>query len=275
MSRALGFAAMLCLSLAAQALQIEGRWMQGGFVTGTLAEGSSLTVDGTPVTVSKDGRFAFGLAYDAPLAVVLQVTDANGARQRLEYPVAPRRYAESRIDGLPSAMVTPPQSVLDRIARENADVGKARAQRRPTADFADGFIWPLRGTRISTEFGARRILNGEPRQPHFGVDIAAPQGAPVKASAAGVITLAAADLYYTGQTVIIDHGLGITTTYLHLSRTDVRVGQRVAQGEVIGAVGMTGRATGPHLCWRANWGALRFDPSLLVDDVPATAQARR
>lgn len=249
--------------------------MQGGFVSGQVAPGSTVKLDGQTVTVATDGRFAFGLVFDAPLAATVVVTDPVGRSERHEFPVAQRRYAESRIDGLPQAMVSPPKAVLDRIARENAEVGQARAQRRPVADFAEGFIWPLKGTRISTEFGARRILNGEPRQPHFGVDIAAPQGAPIRASAAGVVTLAAPDLYYTGQTVIIDHGLGITTTYLHLSKTTVKVGQRVTQGEVIGQVGMTGRATGPHLCWRANWGAVRIDPSLLVDEQPVKSQPRR
>lgn len=266
---------LLLLASGATALEIEGRWMQGGFVSGRVAPGSQLELDGQPLLVAADGRFAFGLAFDAPLATVLTVIDPDGRRARHEFAVAQRRYPESRIDGLPGAMVTPPQAVLDRIARDQAAVAKARAPRRPVAEFAEGFIWPLKGTRISGEFGARRILNGEPRQPHFGVDIAAPQGSPVLASADGVVTLAAPDLYYTGQTVIIDHGLGVSTSYLHLSRTDVQVGQRVRRGETIGRVGMTGRATGPHLCWRANWQSVRMDPSLLVDAEPARTQARR
>jgi murein DD-endopeptidase MepM/ murein hydrolase activator NlpD len=273
--RAIVGSLLALLATGAAALEIEGRWLQGGFVSGQVAPGSQLSLDGQPVVVAPDGRFAFGLAYDAPLATVLMVTDPQGRRERHEFVVAQRRYPESRIEGLPSAMVTPPQAVLDRIARDHRDVGQARAQRRPVADFADGFIWPLKGSRISGEFGARRILNGEPRQPHFGVDIAAPQGTPILASADGIVTLAAPDLYYTGQTVIIDHGLGVSTSYLHLSRTDVQVGQRVRRGEPIGRVGMTGRATGPHLCWRANWQSVRIDPSLLVDAEPATTQPRR
>lgn len=273
--KSLTAALLFTLSLSAQALQIEGRWMQGGFVSGNVAPGSSLTLDGQKVTVAPDGTFAFGLAFDAPVAATVAVTHPDGRKERHEYPVAQRQYPESRIDGLPGGMVTPPKAVLDRIAKDNADVGKARAQRRPVADFADGFMWPLKGSRISGEFGSKRILNGEPRQPHFGIDIAAPSGTPIRSSAAGVVTMAHPDLYFTGQTVIIDHGLGITTTYLHLSKTDVKVGQTVAKGEVIGQVGMTGRATGPHLCWRANWGGVRLDPSLLVDDQPAKTQARR
>lgn len=271
MTLALLFAA----TFPALGLETQGRWMQGGFITGTVDPGSTITLDGEPLMVTAEGRFALGLAHDAPLAIVLEVRSTEGARQRHEFPVDQRDYPESRIEGLPGAMVTPPKTVLDRIATDNAAVAEARASRRPVADFAEGFIWPLQGTRISGEFGARRILNGEPRQPHFGVDIAAPQGTPILASADGVVTLAAPDLYFTGQTVIIDHGLGVSTTYLHLSRTDVRQGQTVRRGEPIGRVGMTGRATGPHLCWRANWQNVRIDPSLLVDAEPARTQARR
>jgi len=258
----------------ANALEVGGRWIQGGFINGAAEPGSTVSIGKDKVLVAPDGRFAFGLAFDAPVAAELQVTSPDGQKQRHEFSVEQRKYPESRINGLPSAMVTPPKAVLDRIAKDNRDVGAARAKRRAQADF-ENFIWPIKGTRISGEFGSKRILNGEPRQPHFGVDIAAPQGTPIQAPADGVITLAAPDLYYTGQTVIIDHGLGITTTYLHLSKTNVRVGENVTQGHVIGEVGMTGRATGPHLCWRANWNDVRFDPSLLVDATPAVTQPRR
>lgn len=272
--RIVGLLLILLATLPASGLQLEGRWIQGGFVSGKVAPGSTMTLDGQRVTIAEDGTFAFGLGFDAPVAATLTVTHPDGRKERHEYPVEQRRYPESRIDGLPGAMVTPPKAVLDRIAKDNADVGKARAQRRPAADFAGGFIWPVKGSRISGEFGSKRILNGEPRQPHFGVDIAAPSGTPIQASAAGLVTMAHPDLYFTGQTVIIDHGLGVTTTYLHLSKTEVKVGQAVAKGDVIGQVGMTGRATGPHLCWRANWGNVRLDPSLLVDEQPARTQPR-
>ncbi len=265
---------MLMLAGAAQALEVDGRWTQGGFVTGQVAPGSSVRIDDQSVVVDADGHFAFGIAYEAPLAAVLSVTGPDGTTTRHEYPVSPRQYPESRINGLPGNMVTPPQSVLDRIARDNREVGKARAPRRANRDFDDGFTWPVQG-RISGEYGAKRTLNGGPRQPHFGVDIAAPEGTPILASAGGVVTMADKDLYYTGGTVIIDHGLGISTTYLHMSQLDVTVGQRVDKGQVIGRVGMTGRATGPHLCWRANWNSLRFDPSLLVEATPVKTQPKR
>ncbi len=273
MMRRLPALILLLVACASQALEVDGRWTQGGFVTGTVAPGSAVKIDGKPVVVDSQGHFAFGLEYEAPLAAVLTVIGPDGRRSRHEYPVTARRYPESRINGLPGNMVTPPQSVLERIARDNREVGKARAPQRPQRDFPEGFIWPVQG-RISGEYGAKRILNGVPRQPHFGVDIAAPQGTPILASGGGVVTMADPDLYYTGGTIILDHGLGISTTYLHLSRLDVKVGDRVEQGDVIGLVGMTGRATGPHLCWRANWNALRFDPSLLVDATPAKTQPK-
>lgn len=265
--------ALLLAAAHATALEVDGRWTQGGYVSGTVEPGSQVRIDGQQVAVTADGDFAFGLGFDAPLAAALTITGPDGVVTRHEFPVAARDYPESRINGLPGAMVTPPKAVLDRIARDNREVGKARAPRRAQQDFGAGFQWPVQG-RISGEFGAKRILNGVPRQPHFGIDIAAPEGTPIEASAGGVVTMANPDLYYTGGTIILDHGLGISTTYLHLSRLDVEVGDRVEKGQVIGLVGMTGRATGPHLCWRANWNAVRFDPSLLVEAVPARTQPK-
>ena len=200
---------MLMLAGAAQALEVDGRWTQGGFVTGQVAPGSSVRIDDQSVVVDADGHFAFGIAYEAPLAAVLSVTGPDGTTTRHEYPVSPRQYPESRINGLPGNMVTPPQSVLDRIARDNREVGKARAPRRANRDFDDGFTWPVQG-RISGEYGAKRTLNGVPRQPHFGVDIAAPEGTPILASAGGVVTMADKDLYYTGGTVIIEELVALT-----------------------------------------------------------------
>jgi murein DD-endopeptidase MepM/ murein hydrolase activator NlpD len=274
MNRLIPLLVLAAITTSASALEVTGRWIQGGFISGTVAPGSTVRLGKAPVLVAPDGRFAFGLAFDAALATELTVVGPDGQQQRHEYSIEQRRYPESRINGLPQAMVTPPKAVLDRIAADGQAVQAARAKARTQADFKD-FIWPIKGTRISGEFGSKRVLNGVPRQPHFGVDIAAPQGTPIQAPAAGLVTLAAPDLYYTGQTVIIDHGLGITTTYLHLSKTQVKVGARVGQGQIIGEVGMTGRATGPHLCWRANWHEVRFDPSLLVDAEPAVTQPRR
>jgi murein DD-endopeptidase MepM/ murein hydrolase activator NlpD len=173
-----------------------------------------------------------------------------------------------KIEGLPKAMVEPPPEVARRIEEDQRRVGEARAFDTPRSDFALPFRWPV-AAAVTGVYGSARVLNGVPRQPHFGIDLAAAQGTPVVAAAAGLVRLADPDLYYTGGTIILDHGHGVSTTYLHLSRLDVAVGQEVEQGAVIGRVGKTGRATGPHLCWRANWFDVRLDASLLLQPQPA------
>lgn len=248
--------------------QFEGRWRQGAVLIGTADPGSSLRFGARAVSVTPDGRFVLGLAYDAPPAASLEVTDAGGHTRRYEYSVEPRRYAVQKIDGLPRAMVEPPPEVKRRIEDEQRLVAGAREFDTPRADFAQAFRWPV-AADVTGVYGSARILNGVPRQPHFGIDLAAPQGAPVAAAAGGVVRLARPDLYYTGGTIILDHGHGLSTTYLHLSKLDVAEGQIVERGAVIGRVGMTGRATGPHLCWRANWFDVRLDASLLVQAEPA------
>jgi murein DD-endopeptidase MepM/ murein hydrolase activator NlpD len=165
-------------------------------------------------------------------------------------------------------MVTPPKEVLDRIRNDAAQVRAARATDRAVADFRSGFVWPATGI-ITGVYGSQRILNGKPRQPHYGIDIAAATGTPVVAPADGVITLAATDHYYTGGTVILDHGHGLSSTFIHLDRVDVAVGDRLEQGQPIGTVGASGRATGPHLDWRINWFDRRLDPAYLVPPMPA------
>jgi murein DD-endopeptidase MepM/ murein hydrolase activator NlpD len=201
-------------------------------------------------------------------AAELLVTDPAGTLHRHEYSVQARQYDVQKIGGLPQGMVEPPAAVQDRIEADQQRVAAARVFDTRRADFAGPFRWPVPAA-VTGVYGSHRILNGVPRQPHFGVDLAAPQGTPVRASAGGVVRLAHPDLYYTGGTIILDHGQGLSTTYLHLSRLDVREGQAVRGGEVIGRVGATGRATGPHLCWRANWFDVRLDPSLLIGSEPA------
>ena len=223
----------------------------------------SVTVDGLASRVSADGLFVFGFPTEAPGRATLEVRFGDGAVETLALDVAQRTYAVERIDGLPAAQVTPPQEVLDRIARENAAIGAVRALDSPVPWFAGGFVWPATG-RISGVYGSRRILNGLARQPHYGVDVAAPTGSPVAAPAAGIIAMAEAGLYYTGGTVMIDHGFGVTSVLSHLSAVLAKVGNQVAAGDVVGLVGATGRVTGAHLDWRVNWFSVRLDPSLLV-----------
>jgi murein DD-endopeptidase MepM/ murein hydrolase activator NlpD len=253
---------------AGDAPVFKGRWLQGAPMLGSVAPGSRLEFGGREVSVSKDGRFVIGIAYDAPPAAELTVIDPAGAVHRQEYSVEPRVYDVQKIGGLPKGMVEPPAAVQRRIEAEQALVAGARTFDTPIDDFANAFIWPV-PAEVTGVYGSNRILNGVPKQPHFGIDLAAPEGAPVRAAAGGIVRLAQRDLYYTGGTIILDHGRGLTTTYLHLSRVDVKPGQDVRQGAVIGRVGKTGRATGPHLCWRATWFDVRLDASLLLQPEPA------
>ena len=183
--------------------------------------------------------------------------------ERTALTVAPRSYDVQRIDGLPPKYVTPPADVLARIRRENAAIRTARMQNRGEALYLSGFDWPARG-RISGIYGSQRILNGQPRRPHFGIDIAAPTGTPVVAPADGVVMLADTDHYYTGGTIILDHGHGLSSALLHMETVTVAVGDRLRKGDPMGTVGAGGRATGPHLDWRVNWFDKRLDPAQLV-----------
>lgn len=249
------------LSAAADVV-LRGEFVQGGLIVGTAPKGTRLTLDGRELRVAPDGHFAFGFGRDHPAEARLAIVAPGGEEQR-RLAIARRRYDIQRIDGLPSAMVAPPPALVERIKREAERIAAARKTDRGDTAFARGFIWPVKGP-ISGVYGSQRILNGEPRQPHFGVDVAAPTGTPVVAPQAGEVTFAETDIYLTGGTVILDHGHGISSTFSHLAAVEVRVGQRLAQGERLGTVGATGRVTGAHLDWRLNWFAERLDPQLVV-----------
>ena len=246
---------------------MSGNFTQGGLVYGQAAPGVEVTFEGRKVRVSETGRFILGFGRDAPPNAVLETFWPEGRVEMRHLVIAKREYEIQLIDGLPPKMVTPPEEVLARIRKENARIARARAVDLAEPLFGSGFAWPVIGP-ISGVFGSQRVLNGEPRRPHYGVDIAAPAGTPVKAPADGVVAIAHSDMYYTGGTVLLDHGHGLTSVYSHLEEVSVREGQRVAQGDVIGAVGATGRATGAHLDWRVNWFDRRLDPALLVPPMP-------
>jgi len=250
------------------ALVLRGAIIQGGLIIGHAPAGAKIRLDGAPLRISPNGLFVFGFGRDAPARAVLEAVLPDGHILRRPLAVARRHYKIQHIDGLPDKMVTPPASVLARIKRENAKIAKARARDSAQTGWASGFQWPAIGP-ISGVYGSQRILNGQPRRPHFGVDIAMPVGTPVVAPAPGVVTLAEPDLYYTGGTLIIDHGYGVSSAFLHLSALDVTLGERVRRGQRIGAIGKTGRATGAHLDWRVNWFSTRLDPQKLVGPMPA------
>lgn len=240
----------------------QGDFSQGGLVTGEAEPGILIKLNERVVPV-RNGRFVFGFGRDESPSVALTVT-RDGTRGELTLlRIARRTYDIQRIDGLPPAQVTPPPAVLERIKRENEMIAAARQRSSARLDFLQGWIWPAQGP-VSGVYGSQRILNGEPRTPHYGLDIAAPTGSPVVAPAAGEVVLAEADIYFTGGTIIIDHGMGINSAFSHLQSLNVKVGQQVRQGEQIGTVGATGRATGPHLDWRVNWFDVRLDPQRLL-----------
>ncbi len=267
--RRLVLAAPLCLLAApSRAVTLDRGVAQGAFITGTTAPGARLVLDGRPVRVAASGAFAFGLGRDAADKVTLALIRPGGARETITLAVARRRWLEQPITGLPPAMVTPPAETLERIAREREMLREARGGHdTPEPLFTEGFDWPVTG-RISGVFGSRRILNGQPRQPHFGVDVARPTGTPVAAPCSGIVRLAQPEMYFPGSTIVLDHGHAVSSTYMHLSRIDVAVGQRVAKGDIIGAVGATGRVTGPHLHFEIGWRGTPVDPQTALPPMP-------
>lgn len=266
--RALLAAPALLLAPSARAVVLEGRLEQGAFVRGRAEPGTKLALDGVPVRVSREGLFAFGFGRDAKENARLDVTAPDATKVTRLLAAARRAWPEQKISGLPPSMVTPPVETLERIARERELLRAARAGHdTPEPLFAEGFDWPVQG-RISGVFGARRILNGEPRQPHSGLDIVAPAGTPVAAPCPGIVRLAEPDLFFPGGTIVLDHGHGVSSTYMHLSRVDVQEGERVAKGAIIGAVGATGRVTGPHLHFEIGWRGIPLDPETALPPRP-------
>ena len=263
-------AGLFPLPLAAQpAPALEGDLVQGGLVIGTAVPGARVSLNDKPLRVAGDGRFVFGFGRDAPGEARLTVTYPDGAVSDQTLAIAGREYKVQRIDGLPKKFVTPPDDVVARIRADEEAAAKARETDRPDTDFDSGFRWPAVGI-VSGVYGSQRILNGEPRRPHFGIDIAAPKGTPVVAPADGLVTLVHPDMYFTGVTLFLDHGHGLSSAFLHLEKVTVREGQKVTKGEQIATVGTTGRSTGPHLDWRVNWFTERLDPALLVGPMPAS-----
>jgi murein DD-endopeptidase MepM/ murein hydrolase activator NlpD len=263
-------AGLLLLAQAppAAAMELTGQRVQGGLLVGRAAPGTTVAFQDRPLRLSPDGLFVIGFDRDAPLESVLTLRAADGRETRHPVRIAARSYDVQRIDRLPQRKVTPAPEDLERIRREAGLARTARQRDDPRTDFAQAFIWPVHG-RISGVYGSQRILNGEPRQPHYGVDIAAPAGTPVAAPADGVVSLVHPDMFFSGRTLILDHGHGVSSTFLHLSAILVREGQAVRQGEVIARVGASGRVTGAHLDWRMNWFEQRIDPTLLVPPMPA------
>lgn len=247
-------------------LRLRGATVQGGGVVGRTWPRALIFVDGEALTAaSADGWFVVGFDYESAGSVQIEARSGDRSVSRT-VSVARGDFPTSTINGLPAATVDVPDdpALQALIAEQVALKTEAFASRIDADNFRDGFVWPLEGFRVTSRWGARRILNGTPARPHYGIDLAAPQGTVVRAPAAGRVVLAQAGMHFEGGLVLLDHGQGLITAYLHQSRLDVTAGQTVARGDSLGRVGMTGRATGPHLCWRMKWRDRNMDPSLFV-----------
>jgi murein DD-endopeptidase MepM/ murein hydrolase activator NlpD len=256
------FAAMPAWALsktAADRLVIKGALEQGSLALGYAEKGASVAIDGAEIRLSRDGVFAFGFAFDQTKPSIVTVTWPDGATETQSYTPTARQYEIQRVNGLPQNTVTPPPEVLERIKKEAAEIYQARQRDTEGVDFLKGFDWPAPGIE-SGVFGSQRIDNGVPMAPHFGVDMAAPTGTPIHAPADGIVSLSA-DHYLNGGFTLIDHGQGVSTSYLHQSKRQVKEGAAVKRGQLIGHIGQTGRATGPHLHWAMNWFEVKLDPS--------------
>lgn len=261
----LSFAFVAVYSItSASALELYGALKQGGLVLGQDQPGVQVFLDETPLKVSPDGRFVFGFGREAGPEAYLKIIYPSGAILEQTLVIEPQTYKIERIDGLPPRTVTVPEEEKIRRESETAMVREARKPVTGATDWVGGFALPAEG-RISGVYGSQRILNGEPRWPHYGLDIAAPIMTEVRAPAGGVVMLAEKDFLLEGGIIIIDHGYGVTSTLMHLAAVDVTKGQRVERGEVIAYLGATGRASGPHVDWRINWGSVRIDPALALN----------
>ncbi len=257
------FLILLFLVSPAYAIEFQGKFLQGHFILGITDPDAKILVGKKEVKVSKNGDFVFGIDRDQKYDLTFTKI-VNGKKTIITKKVMKRKYNIQRIDGLAESKVTPPESVYKRIKKENNAIGKARAINSNLLFFKEKFIMPVKGI-ISGVYGSQRILNGKPRWPHYGIDIAAKQGTMIKSSGGGIVTMAEDDLYYTGGTIIMDHGHGISSIYSHLENVLVSVGDQINRGDIIGTVGSTGRSTGPHLDFRINWFQTRLDPMSVLE----------
>ena len=254
----------LLITTPSFAVMFDGKFIQGSFILGKTEPGSEVFIDKKKVKVTSDGFFVFGLGRDRKYDVVITL-NKDGNKQKIVKKVQKRKYDIQRIDGLEEKKVTPPEEVYERIKRENKWIGEARAIDSNLTYFTKKFVVPVENAIISGVYGSQRILNGKPKWPHYGLDFAANAGTKIQAMLDGTVTLAEPDLFYTGGTLIFDHGHGISTLYMHMEKILVKKGQKVKQGDIIGTVGSTGRATGAHLDVRLNWYQTRLDPATVLN----------
>ena len=245
------------------ALELRGKFFQGNLIIGKTDPASKIFIDKKKIKVSSQGLFAFGLGKDRKNDVIIEVYKKN-LLKRIVKKVYKKKYKVQRIEGLPKKQVTPPKEFYERINNDNKLIGRARAINSNLTFFSKKFQIPIKDTIITGVYGSQRILNGIPKSPHYGLDFAAKEGTEIKAMLDGVVTLSEQNLYYTGGTIIFDHGHGVSTLYMHMKDVLVTKGQKIKQGDVIGTVGKTGRSTGAHLDIRLNWFDVKLDPASVL-----------
>ena len=243
---------------------LTGNFIQGGLVIGKTNSSALINFKNRELRKSKDGLFVIGFGRDHPQNANL-ILKVNNKLITKSFKIQKRIYKTQKINGLQKKMVTPPKSFWDRIKKENKIIKEVRSLNSNVDFVFQKFTWPAQGI-ISGVFGSQRILNGKPKRPHYGIDIAAKKGATVVAPTESIVRMAEKDLYYTGGTIMLDHGHGLTSVYSHLSSINVKVGDKILKNQKIGEVGSTGRSTGPHLDWRVNWFDQRLDPLLLLEN---------
>ena len=244
-------------------VEFQGKFIQGHFIIGKTEPKTKIWIDKQKVRVTDDGYFAFGIGRDRKYDIVISI-QKDEKIQRIVKKIKKRKYRIQRIEGLPEKKVTPPKEVYERIKRENKIIAEARAIESDLTFFKKEFIAPLENAIITGVYGSQRILNGKPRRPHYGIDIAAKKGSKVISPTDAIVRLSEKDLYFTGGTIMLDHGHGITSVYSHLSKVLVKKNDKIQKGDVIGLIGSTGRSTGPHLDWRINWFDQRLDPMMFI-----------
>ncbi|WP_232056563.1 M23 family metallopeptidase [Pseudoalteromonas sp. A25] len=262
------------LPFLTSALELKGHLTQGGMVIGQLENVSHVSLNGKQLKITPKGEFVFGFGRDAKTTHTLTWLDDKQVKHEKEIIITQREFKIDKITGVEKKYVSPPKSVLERIRSEAKAVRQARATDSDLEYFKEPVLRPAPG-RISGVYGSQRFFNGKPRNPHYGLDIANKTGTPVLAPLPGVVTFADPDLYYSGGTVIVDHGYGISSTYIHLNKLHVKVGDKLATGDHFADIGATGRVTGPHLDWRFNWYNERLDPQLLMQDTLANKSSNK
>lgn len=248
--------------------QIYGSLTQGGLIRGKTLPNSRIMLEGNSVRITPNGEFVFGFGRDEKKAIELTIKLPSGKVLTKTLNVAPRDYKLQKVNGVPQKTVSPPKKALKRIKKETLLVKEARKTYSDATDFLGPFQWPLIGP-ITGVYGSQRIYNGVPKRPHYGLDIAAPVDTLVRAPTNATVTLAHQNMYYSGGTLIMDHGYGVSSTFIHLNEVLVSVGDKIKQGDVVAKVGSKGRSTGPHLDWRINWYGVRLDPALIMPAMPA------